>query len=66
MRTISTNISIKTMAKFEVTCTQIHNGTLIIEAESAGEALAIAQERLDEVDWEFGEQTADCADEIKN
>lgn len=66
MRTISTNISIKTMAKFEVTCTQIHNGTLVIEAESADEAMAIARERLDEVDWNFGEQTADYAEEVKD
>ncbi len=54
------------MAKFEVTCTKIYNGTLFVEANSADEACAIAQDRLDEVDWDFGEQTADYAEEVKD
>ena len=49
-----------------VTCTQIHNGILFVQAESADEALAIARERLDEVEWNFGEQTADEAEEIES
>jgi hypothetical protein len=48
-----------------VTCTQIHNGYLYVQAESKEEACTIAQERLDEVDWEFGEQTADYAEETE-
>ena len=47
-----------------VTCTQIHNGHLKVQAENADEALAIARERLDEVEWNFGEQTADYAEEV--
>lgn len=54
------------MAKeYYVTCTQIYNGTLTVQAESADEAVAIARERLDEVDWNFGEATADYAEEVE-
>lgn len=53
------------MKKFEVTCTRIYNGSIMVEAESADEAVSIAQEKLDDVDWQFGEQTADYADEVK-
>jgi len=53
------------MAKYCVTCTQIHNGYLYLEADSKDEACAIASERLDEVEWELGEQTADYAEEVK-
>ena len=53
------------MAKtYCVACTQIHNGHLMVQAESEEEAVAIAKERLDEVEWEFGEQTADYAEEV--
>lgn len=51
--------------KYQVTCTRIYNGTLEVEAESADEAVSIAQERLDEVDWQYGESTADYAEEVK-
>ena len=52
------------MKTFIVTCTRIFNGDLEVQADSADEAVSIAQERLDEVDWQFGEETADYADEI--
>ncbi|MBR3398579.1 MAG: hypothetical protein IKH08_02240 [Prevotella sp.] len=50
--------------KFGVTCTRIYNGWLEVEAASEEEAVSMAQERMDEVDWDFGEQTADYADKI--
>jgi uncharacterized ferritin-like protein (DUF455 family) len=53
------------MKKFGVTCTRIYNGYMEVEAESAKEAVSMVRDRLDEVDWNFGEQTADYADEIK-
>ena len=46
-----------------VTCTQIRNGYLHVQAESEKEACAIAQERLNEVEFELGEQSADYAEE---
>lgn len=49
--------------KYIVDCTKIYNGTLEVEAESKQEALAYAEQHLDEVDWEFGEATADYAEE---
>jgi uncharacterized ferritin-like protein (DUF455 family) len=52
------------MKKFGVVCTRIYNGWMEVEAESADEARAMVRDRLDEVDWEFGEQTADYADEL--
>ena len=53
------------MAKFIVYCTQIYNGTIEVEAENEDEAVRIVQqEKLDEVDFDFGEATADFADEI--
>jgi len=52
--------------KYEVTCTRIYNGSLEVEAESADAALAIARERLDEVEFEYGETTADYAVEMSN
>ena len=50
---------------YGVTCTRIYNAYMEVEAESAHEARLMANERLEEVDWEFGEQTADYAEEIK-
>ena len=65
--------------KYEVTLTCIYNGTMTIEAESAEEALRMAQEDLnhetlkpfpDEVEvpndgiFRFGEATADYAEEV--
>lgn len=53
--------------KYEVTCTMIHNATLIVDADSKTGAVKKAQEILNNdvddtnVDWEFGESTADYA-----
>lgn len=51
------------MKKYIVTCTKIYNGTIEVEAENKEEALEIADENLDDVDWVFGEATADYAEE---
>lgn len=51
--------------KYIVYCTKIFNGTIEVEAESKEEAICIAEENMDEVNWEFGEKTADFAEEIK-
>ena len=48
---------------YQVTCTRIYNGQLEVEAESKEEALRIAEERLSDVDWDFGEETCDYAEE---
>ena len=52
--------------RFGVTCTRIYNGWMEVEAESADAALAIARERLDEVEFEYGETTADYAEKMSN
>ena len=55
--------------EYEVTCTMIHNATLIVDADSKEDAVKKAQEILNNdadntnVDWEFGESTADYAKE---
>lgn len=54
------------MKKYIVNCTRIYNGTIEVEADSKDDAIAIAQERIDEVCWEYGESTADYADEIRS
>ena len=55
------------MTKFLVTCTKIYNGTMFVDAENNEEALEIAQNKLNEnvdcINWDFGEATADIADE---
>lgn len=55
------------MRKFLVTCTKIYNGTMFVDAENNEEALDIAQNNLNEnvdcINWDFGEATADIADE---
>ena len=55
------------MTKFLVTCTKIYNGTMFVDAENNEEALDIAQNKLNEnvdcINWDFGEATADIADE---
>ena len=55
------------MRKFLVTCTKIYNGTMFVDAENNEEALDIAQNKLNEnvdcINWDFGEATADIADE---
>lgn len=55
------------MTKFLVTCTKIYNGTMFVDAENSDEALNIAQDNLNEnvdcINWDFGEATADIADE---
>jgi len=49
--------------KYQVVCTKIYNGTIEVEADNKEEALAVAQDRLSELDendeWVFGEATAD-------
>ena len=49
--------------EYIVVCTKISNGNLKVEANSEKEALKNAQEMImrdvDNVDWEFGEATAD-------
>lgn len=56
------------MKKFEVTCTQIWNATLFVKAETEEEALALAQQEIDnnQVDWDLGEATTDYAVENDN
>lgn len=56
------------MAKktYEVICTRIYNGSVIVQAESNEEAISIAREQLDSIDWDFGEQTADYAELLTN
>ena len=63
--------------KYQVTCTIIYNGSAIVEAESEDEALRIVEESLNDenlkvfpdyadvgdVTFQFGEATADYADE---
>ena len=51
--------------KYEVICTRIYNGWLQVEAESADVAKKYADEHPDEIDWNFGEETIDYAEEIK-
>lgn len=50
--------------KYIVTCTKVLNGTIEIEASSKDDAVKKAQERLDSVDWQRGESTADYAEEV--
>lgn len=56
------------MKKFYVSCTQIWNGAMEVEANSKDEAINIVQGRLemddDCINWNFGEATADYAEEI--
>ena len=51
--------------KYVVTCTCIYNGFIEVDANDREEAVRMARERLDEVDWVFGEQTVDYAEEIE-
>jgi len=55
------------MKRFIVTCTMIHNGIMFVDAENSFEALDIAQNKLYEnvdcINWDFGEATADYAEE---
>ncbi len=51
--------------KYEVTCTRIYNGHIEVEAESAEAAMNYAKEHRDKIDWNFGEETIDYAEEIK-
>ena len=64
------------MKKFGVTCTMIYNGYIEVEAETEEEALEKAQKKLSSKtdcalfpsqigDFDFGECTADYADEIE-
>lgn len=57
------------MKKFVVYCTEIYNGVKEVEAESSEEAVKKVQEMiwndLKSVNWEFGEATADFAEEVK-
>lgn len=56
------------MKKFYVSCTQIWNGVMEVEANSKEEAMSKAQEQLgddfDCINWSFGEATADYVEEI--
>lgn len=58
----------KKLKTFEVTCTRIYNGSVQVQANNCREALDIAREIIinnpDKISWEFGEETADYADEI--
>lgn len=55
------------MKTFIVRCTKILNGAMIIKAENSEDAVKEAQDMLngnvDCIDWDFGEATADYADE---
>lgn len=49
--------------KYNVICTRIYNGSIEVDANSAEEAVAIvADEKLDEVKFTYGETTADYAE----
>lgn len=50
------------MAKYIVTCTKIFNGTIEVDADSANEAMQMAEEKRDEISWQFGEETIDYAE----
>ena len=47
--------------KYEVTLTRIYNGRLEVEAASSAEAMDIAKRRLEDVEWNYGEETVDYA-----
>ena len=53
--------------KYIVECTKIYNGSMIVEANSEEEAVQKAQDNLAEntecIDWNFGEATADYAED---
>ena len=51
--------------KYNVCCTKIYNGSVEVEAENYSEAIELARMLIDKdkVDWEFGEATADYAEE---
>ena len=55
------------MKRYIVTCTKILNGVMFIDAENSEDAVKSAQEKLNEnvdcIDWDFGEATADYAEE---
>lgn len=55
------------MKKYRVTCTKIYNGEIVVLASSSAEAVKRAQDHIDLLDeqnhWDFGEATADYADE---
>lgn len=51
------------MKKYIVTFTMIHNASIEIEAENEEQALDIAQENIDNVNWIFGEKTIDYVEE---
>ena len=50
--------------EYEVTCTRIYNGSIIVEADSDKAAMEYAEEHRDEISWQFGEETIDYADEV--
>ena len=50
--------------KYEVTLTRIYNGRLEVEAASEAEAMNIAKRRLEDVEWNYGEETVDYATEM--
>ena len=52
------------MKTFLVTCTQIHNASLEVVAETKEEAMQYEEEHLDSLNWEFGERTVDYAEEL--
>ena len=53
------------MKKYYVYCTKIYNGCVEVEANDRDEAVELAREEIENgnVSWEFGEETADFAEE---
>ena len=51
------------MAKYRVYCTQVWNGDIVVDAESKEDAVQKVQESIDDVDFSYGEATADYAEE---
>ncbi len=45
--------------RYMVICTKVYNGTMEVEAESKEQALGIAQENIENAEWQLGEATAD-------
>lgn len=51
--------------KYIVYCTKIYNGSVEVDADCKEDALDIAEQSINDgkVEWEFGEATADYAEE---
>jgi hypothetical protein len=63
---LALDCSLKTRnMKYIVYCTKIYNGSVEVDADCKEDALDIAEQSINDgkVEWEFGEATADYAEE---